>query len=145
MAALRNARGETKVALVSDPTEPVRGELRMRLIDFGGKVLREERKAVTMAPLAVTSFAEYRDAELLRGADPKRSAAVFELLVDGEPQSRGVVYFDEPKHLALPAPRLRRHCAAMAKVSCWSCAAMCLRARFGSTLAISMPGYPTTR
>jgi len=107
VAALRNARGETKVTLVSDRMTPVRGELRMRLIDFDGKVLREERKAVTLAPLAATEFANYRDAELLGGADPKRSAAVFELLVDGEPQSRGMVYFDEPKHLALPAPQLR--------------------------------------
>ena len=107
VAALRNTRGETKVALVSERMEPVRGELRMRLIGFDGKLLREERKAVTLAPLAATAFASYRDVELLDGADPKRSAAVFELLVDGEPQSRGVVYFDEPKHLALPAPRLQ--------------------------------------
>ena len=62
---------------------------------------------MTLAPLAATAFASYRDAELLAGADPKRSAAVFELLVDGRPQSRGVVYFDEPKRLALPQPRLQ--------------------------------------
>lgn len=105
VAALRKD-AKTKVTLVSDRTTSVSGELRLRVIDFDGKVLRDERKPVTLAPLAATAVANYADAELLRGADPKRTAAVFDLLVDGTAVSRRIVYFDAAKALALPDPSL---------------------------------------
>ncbi len=106
VAALRKD-GRTRVALVSDRTAPVAAELRLRVLDFDGKVHRDERKAVTLAPLAATAVASYSDADLLRGADPKRTAAVFELRVNGETVSRRIVYFDAAKALALPDAGLR--------------------------------------
>ncbi|MCI4569097.1 glycoside hydrolase family 2 protein [Lysobacter sp. CFH 32150] len=105
VAALRKD-AKTEVTLVSDRTASVSGELRLRVIDFDGKVLRDERKPVTLAPLTATAVANYADAELLRGADRVRTAAVFELLVDDTPVSRRIVYFDAAKALALPDPGL---------------------------------------
>ncbi len=106
VAALRRA-GETQVTLISDKTVPVAAEWRLRVLDFDGKMYRDERKPVVLAPLAAMPVAAYSDAELLRGADPTRTAAVFELWAEGVAVSRRIVYFEAPKALALPDPGLK--------------------------------------
>lgn len=100
LAALRDARGATGVSLLNDRTRRVRGELRTRVMTLDGKVLRDERKAVEMAPLSATRVAGYRDAELLGKADPASTVAVFELRAEGEPSARAVVYFAPAKRIA---------------------------------------------
>jgi beta-mannosidase len=103
VAALRDG-GSTRVALVSDRTEPVTGDLRLRVMDFDGRLLRDERSAVTQPALSATSIAEYTDSELLGDADPTRTLAVFDLLVDGRTIARCDVYFAAAKDLALSRP-----------------------------------------
>ena len=107
VAALRNAEGRTSVSMLNDRTVPVRGELRMRVMSLEGKVLRDERKPVDLAPLSASRAASYTDAELLGGADPASTVAVFDLRVDGEPASRGVVYFKAAKDMAWAGSGLR--------------------------------------
>jgi beta-mannosidase len=108
VAALRES-GNTRVTLISDKTEPIAGKLRIRVIDFGGRVLRDELQPVILAPASATRAAEFTDDELLRGSDATRTLAVFEAIVDGRSISRGEVYFYEAKSLALPpqAPSVR--------------------------------------
>ena len=106
VAALRH-RGRTQVTLVSDKTAPVAAQLRTRVLDFDGKLHRDERKPFALAPLSASTVAAYDDKDLLRGADPSRTAAVFDLLVNGESVSRRIVYFDAAKALALPDPGLQ--------------------------------------
>jgi beta-mannosidase len=50
---------------------------------------------------------DYLDAALLGGADPAFTVAVFELQAEGEPASRGVVYFQAAKNMRWPDPGLR--------------------------------------
>lgn len=107
LAALRNARGETAVSLVNDRTHRVRGALRTRVMTLGGQVLREDSKDVELAPLSAAQVAAYVDADLLRGADPTSTVAVFELAAEGEPASRAVVYFAPARDIAWPAPGLQ--------------------------------------
>lgn len=107
VAALRKD-GETEVTLVSDLTESVHGELRLRVLGFDGTPHRDERKSVTLAPLSATRLAAYRDADLLGKADPRSTAAVFELLVDGRPVSRRIVYFGAAKTLVFPPASVRQ-------------------------------------
>jgi beta-mannosidase len=107
VAALRGADGKTSVSLLNDRTRPVRGDLRLRVLTLDGKVLRDERKAVELAPLAATKLADYVDAELLGVADPGSTVAVFDLRAEGEPASRGVVYFKAAKDMTWPDPGLR--------------------------------------
>jgi beta-mannosidase len=106
LAALRSLDGLTSVSLLNDRTRPVRGELRLRLMTLDGKVLRDERKPVELAPLSATKVAEHADAALLGNADPASTVAVFELQADGEPASRGVVYFTAAKDMRWPDPGL---------------------------------------
>ena len=105
VAALRKD-GTTTLSLVSDRTTPLTAQWRLRVLDFDGRLLREETHDATLAPLSANAVASFADAGLLRGADPRRTVAVFELLVDGAPVSRGTVYFDAAKALALDDPGL---------------------------------------
>ena len=111
VAALRN-RGETRVSLINDLQQPLAAELRLRVFDFDGKLLREETKPVTLGAAGVTQFGDFADADLLRGAAAKRTLAVFELRDGDATISRGVVYFDAAKNLDLPDPGLHADIAA---------------------------------
>ena len=107
VAALRKD-GRTALTLISDRTTPAQAEWSLRVIGFDGHEHRAERHTLELAPLSATAAGEWGDGELLHGADPTRTVAVFELHVGGEPVSRRVVYFDVAKALALPPdPGLR--------------------------------------
>ena len=104
--------GKTRVSLVSDRTAPLDAELRVRVLDMDGKQLWEHTQPVRVAALASTPAGDYADAQLLRGADPRRTVAVFELLDHGKPVSRHLLYFDAAKNLALPDPDLKARLSA---------------------------------
>ena len=52
-------------------------------------------------------MAGYTDAQLLGGADPHTTFAVFELLDHGKSISRNLVFFEPAKRLKLPVPHVR--------------------------------------
>ncbi|MCV2370465.1 beta-mannosidase [Roseateles oligotrophus] len=106
VAATRGAAGQTQLSLLNDRTQALRGELRLRVMALDGKLLREERRPVELAPLSALSLADYADADLIGQADPATTVAVFDLRVDGEPASRGVVYFKTAKEMLWPDPGL---------------------------------------
>jgi len=107
VAALRDAAGNTSVTVLNDRTRPIKGELRLRLMTLAGKILRDERKPVELAPLSAAKLEDYADAALLGSADPAATVAVFDLQADGEPPSRGVVYFKPAKEMSWPDSDLR--------------------------------------
>ncbi len=104
VAALRNAEGSTALSLLNDRARALRGELRLRLMTLDGKLLRDERRPVELAPLSAAKLADYTDRDLLGGADPASTVAVFDLQVAGEPVSRRVVYFKAAKDMRWPDP-----------------------------------------
>ncbi len=106
VAALRN-HGITSVSLVSDRTTPLAAHWRMRVMDFSGKVLREHAADITLTPLASSAVASYTDAQLLDGADPRTSFAVFELFDGDKAVSRNLAFFDDARNLQLPTPQIR--------------------------------------
>jgi beta-mannosidase len=94
--------GTTKVFVVSDRTAAFDAQLRTRVYDMDGKLLHEQTRPVKAAALSSTQALAPTDADPLRGADPRRTVAVFELLEQGKPITRHVLYFDLAKNLALP-------------------------------------------
>ena len=111
IAALRN-NGTTTVSLVSDSTTPTSLRWRVRTMDFSGKVLSEHEQAANLPALSSTNAGTYTDAQLLNGADPHATFAVFELLDGDKVVSRNLVFFDEAKNLSLPSPQIRTSLAA---------------------------------
>ncbi|MFT4248191.1 MAG: glycoside hydrolase family 2 TIM barrel-domain containing protein [Pseudomonas sp.] len=106
VAALRKD-GVTTVSLVSDRTAPLAARWRVRVLGFDGKPLSSRTRPAQLAPLSSTQVATYTDAELLQGADPTRTFAVFELLDGERVLSRQSVFFDAAKRLALPQAQVR--------------------------------------
>jgi len=106
VAALRDAEGSTSLSLLNDRTHQVRGKLRLRILTLDGKLLREDRKLVDIAPLSAPKLATYTDKELLGDADPVSTVAVFDLEAEGEPASRRVIYFKAAKDMRWPDPGL---------------------------------------
>jgi beta-mannosidase len=110
IAALRN-HGATNVSLVSDRTTPVHAHWRLRVMDFGGKILERKQGDVTLPPLSSTHVGKFTDAQLLHGASPRKTFAVLGLFVGGKRVSRNLVFFDAPKNLALPQPHIHAQLA----------------------------------
>ncbi|TAM94561.1 MAG: glycoside hydrolase family 2 protein [Rhodanobacteraceae bacterium] len=106
IAALRN-EGVTMVSLVSDRTTALPVRWRVRVMDFNGRVLSGHTTDATLAPLASTRVARYADAQLLGGANPRKTFAVFELLDGDKVVSRNLVFFDAARNLDLPLPHIR--------------------------------------
>ncbi|WP_282298649.1 glycoside hydrolase family 2 protein [Stenotrophomonas sp. PS02289] len=105
VAALRD-EGVTRVSLLNDRTEPLRGTWRLRVMDVDGRVHRDERKAVTVPPLAALEVGRFTDAQLLGKADAKRTVAVVELLDGEQVVSRQVAYFAAAKDMRLPKAKI---------------------------------------
>ncbi|UXI70430.1 beta-mannosidase [Tahibacter amnicola] len=96
----------TNVWVVSDHTAAMDAHWRLRVMDFDGTVHHAERHAVSAQPLASTRVATMDDRALLRGADPGRTVAVFELLVGESVVARQELYFRAAATLELPVPGL---------------------------------------
>jgi len=101
VAALRD-EGKTRVRLINDQAQPLQAMLRRRVLDMEGRVLSSASQAVVLAAAAVTDAGEFTDHSLLRGADPQRTVAVYELLQDDTVIARQIVGFTEPKDQQLP-------------------------------------------
>jgi len=99
--------GEIRLTLVSDRQQPLKGEWRLRVLDFNGKELRTRKGAVTLPPLSATQVRSFKDSELLRGADAQASVVVFEFYEGDTRLARQLVYFDAPKSLKLPTPAIQ--------------------------------------
>jgi beta-mannosidase len=98
--------GRTQVSLVSDRMSPLKAQLQIRVIGMDGRQIWSHRQDVRVAALASTPGGDFTDAQLLHGADPRRSVAVFELIDHGKVLSRHMVYFRRAKDLQLPDPGL---------------------------------------
>lgn len=94
--------GHTTLHLVSDRTAPFTATLRTRIYDMAGKQLSEHSKPIDAAALSSTDAGEFSDAELLHGADPKRSVVSFDVLENGNVVAHHLLYFGLAKTLALP-------------------------------------------
>jgi beta-mannosidase len=101
--------GAVKVYIVSDKTAAEKAELRVRLMDFNGKVLLEENRSVEVAPLASQVYLDWPLKKLAdAGAkDTTRVFVVAELTAAGKTISRNLTYLAPVKEVHLPAAPLQ--------------------------------------
>lgn len=94
--------GAVKIYAVSDRTKAKAAKLYVRLMDFDGKVLREEKKQVTLAPLASQVLLEWPLSQLLNAAtDPSHVFVAAELRADDGEVSNNLTYLVPVKEIHL--------------------------------------------
>ncbi|HWS89576.1 MAG TPA: glycoside hydrolase family 2 protein [Pyrinomonadaceae bacterium] len=97
---------QVRLYVVSDRTEPLRAELRVRLLDFDGRAVSDTTTPVEVSPLASKTYQSLPVATLLKGQDPRRVFLHCELTANGRPVSSNALYFRPFKDLQLPAPNV---------------------------------------
>ncbi len=112
VAALRDDDGVTRFRLLNDGRQPLTAQWRVRVMDVAGGEFARQQETITLTPMAATAVADLVDADLLKGHDPARSVAAFELLRDGEVVARRLVHFVPAREQALAAGQLRAELVA---------------------------------
>jgi beta-mannosidase len=95
--------GSVKVYIVSDKTEAQAATLRLRLMDFEGKVLLEEKQDVSVAPLTSKVYADWPFLKLTQagGSDTTKVFVVADLMQGGATVSRNLTYLAPVKEVHL--------------------------------------------
>jgi beta-mannosidase len=101
--------GATNIYAINDRTTSVRANVHMQVMNFDGRVLSESTTPVTMTPLSSMRMNSLSDEEMLKGADPKKTLAVFTMDVDGQTVSRHILYFRVARDLNLPQAKVIAH------------------------------------
>jgi beta-mannosidase len=106
--------GSVKVYVVSDKTEVVKAALRVRLMDFDGKVLLEEKKDVSVSPQASEVYLDWSFQKLTQAGATDTSGVfvVADLTVGGEQVSRNLTYLVPVKEIYLKPAKLQVDTAA---------------------------------
>jgi beta-mannosidase len=101
--------GSLKVYIVSDKTKATPATLRVRLMDFDGKVLLEETHAVDVEPLASKVYLDWPLKQLTDAgaADTSRVFVVADLTAGGAEISRNLVYLAPVKGVHLKPAALK--------------------------------------
>jgi beta-mannosidase len=101
--------GALKVYIVSDKVKAEPATLRMRLMDFDGKVLLEESHDVSVEPLTSKVYLDWPLKKLTDAgaADTSRVFVVAELTADGARISRNIVYLAPTKGVHLKPAQLK--------------------------------------
>lgn len=106
VAALRDEDGVTRFSLLNDGRQPLTARWRVRVMEVDGREFARQQETITLAPMAATQVAQLVDADLLKGHDPARSVAAFELLQGGDVIARRLVHFVPARTQALAANQL---------------------------------------
>ena len=101
--------GSLKVYVVSDKTAAQADTLRVRLMDFDGKVLLEDSQQVNVEPLASKVYLDWPLQKLAQagGADTAHVFVVAELTSGSTPISRNLVYLAPTKEVHLKPATLQ--------------------------------------
>jgi beta-mannosidase len=101
--------GALKVYIVSDKVKAEATTLRVRLMNFDGKVLLEESRAVDVTPLASNVYLEWSMKKMTDAgaADTSRVFVVAELSAGTAQISRNIVYLAPTKEIHLKAAQLK--------------------------------------
>jgi beta-mannosidase len=101
--------GAVKVYIVSDKTEAKPATLRVRLMNFDGKVLLDQSESVSVAPLSSKVYLDWPLKKLADAgaADTSRVFVVAELSENGAQVSRNLTYLAPVKEVHLKPAQLK--------------------------------------
>jgi beta-mannosidase len=104
--------GYVVVNVVSDRPEPTPARLTVSLLDFDGRVLKNESEDLNVIPLSGGTYVRFPAGMFLSGRDPKEVFLLAELQVGGRVVSSNAHFFRPFKELSLAAPRVATSVAA---------------------------------
>lgn len=99
--------GKIETYVISDKLEPLKATLRIRLVDFQGKVLSDKSTNIDVPAQSSAIYSAQTEQELLGSADPKSVFAVYELQQDGKTVSRNELFFAKTHDQDLPSPAIQ--------------------------------------
>ena len=101
--------GALKVYIVSDKTQAQLATLRLRLMDFHGKILLDQTQSIEIAPLESSVAVAWPLEKLadVGASDPSRVIAVANLSAGGVEVSRNLTYLVPVKNIHLPQAELK--------------------------------------
>jgi beta-mannosidase len=94
--------GAVDVYIVSDKLQATHGQVRMRLLDFAGRVLLEKTQDVQLPGQSSAIYLSVNEKDILGSTSPDAAFLVFDLNVDGKRVSRNEIFFDHMRNLDLP-------------------------------------------
>ena len=96
--------GILKTYIVSDKVQPVNGTLRLRIINFDGKVVKEAEQPVSVKELSSQVYLQVPMSDLggPAEADLASEVVVADLFVDGKSVSHNLIYLVPTKQVLLP-------------------------------------------
>jgi beta-mannosidase len=98
--------GKVETYVISDKLQPLKATLRIRLMDFEGKVLSDKSTDIDMPAQSSAIYSTQTEQEILGSADPRSAFAVYELQQNGRVISRNEVFFAKMRDLNLPSPNV---------------------------------------
>ena len=100
--------GNLQPTVVSDLQKPFEAELRIRLIDFHGKLLKQSTQRISVAALHATA-ADAVDLASVSGFNPQDAVAVLDVVADGKTLVSNTLYFASVKEQKLPEAKIDVH------------------------------------
>ncbi len=98
--------GKIETYVISDKLQPLNATLRIRLMDFSGKVLSDKSTDIDVPAQSSAIYQTQSEQELLGSADPKTVFAVYELQQGGKVIGRNELFFARTRDLNLPSPNV---------------------------------------
>ena len=98
--------GKVETYVISDKLQPMKATLRIRLMDFAGKVLSDKSMEIDIPAQSSAIYSTQPAVELLGNADPKTVFAVYELQQNGNVIGRNELFFVKTRDLNLPSPNV---------------------------------------
>ena len=97
-----------EVHVVSDSTSDISVKMELSLFDFEGNELNSINKKATISALESKMHYSCKIDEILRGNDPRQVFLYCELKMDEKVLSTNPLFFDLPKNIEFPAPKIER-------------------------------------
>jgi beta-mannosidase len=138
LVSLHQENGQLAVYVVSDKTQPVTGNLRVRLMTFDGTILHDQTMPVQIPALSSQIYVKVQPRQWLpAGTDAAKVFVAADLTIGAQRVSRNLIYLQPTKQVHLPpAPvtaeivsegdgyRVHLTCSVLARSTCLSFGAL---------------------
>jgi len=96
-----------QVYAVSDKQKDVKAEIQLSLLDFNGRILKSVNQPVTLAENGSQVVFRFKELDWVTPETRKNVVLSMQLLINNELQTENKYYFEKPKNLNFPKPKIQ--------------------------------------